>query len=464
MIDFQYTYSQLSEQFYSRQEVYKYPNAKLLILNDSLVTELGLDLANKSQQQLLEFLLGYSSKKPISQAYAGHQFGNFTMLGDGRAILIGEYKKPNGELVDFHLKGAGLTKFSRGGDGKAALAPMLREYIVSEAMYNLGIPTSRILAVITTGENIQRNQLQQGAIAVRVASSHIRVGTFQYAAMLGESYSQELLDYTITRHNIPHNDNKALSLLDYVIAKQTSLITEWERVGFIHGVMNTDNMTISGETIDYGPCAFMDSYDPDTVFSSIDRDGRYAFANQASIAGWNIARLAESLLKLISADEEEAIRLAQDKLQSYSEIYKNKWQKMFLAKLGLSINKAHNYEMISDLLIEMFKSKLDYTNTFYNLTYKNFGALKDCGLGEWLEKYITKNEINFANMKKINPVIIPRNHQVEKALKSAEDAKFGNLYNLVAALKTPYEFNTLTENYITEPVEEEKVRFTFCGT
>ncbi|APC91416.1 MULTISPECIES: protein adenylyltransferase SelO [Francisella] len=464
MIDFEYTYSHLPQQFYTQQETYEYPNAKLIILNDCLAAELGLDLVGKSEQQLLKLFLGYSSEKPISQAYAGHQFGNFTMLGDGRAILIGEYKKPNGELADFHLKGAGLTKFSRGGDGKAALAPMLREYIVSEAMYNLGIPTSRILAVVTTGENIQRNRLQQGAIAVRVASSHIRVGTFQYAATLGTEYSQELLEYTLKRHNIAYGENKALSLLDYVIDKQTSLITEWERVGFIHGVMNTDNMTISGETIDYGPCAFMDSYDPDTVFSSIDREGRYAFANQASIAGWNIARLAESLLELISKNKEEAIKLAQDKLQSYPEIYKNKWKKMFLAKLGLSIDKAFDDEMISGLFIEMFKYKLDYTNTFYNLTYKNFATLKGNGLGDWLSKYIINSGINFANMKKTNPVIIPRNHQVEKALKFAEDAKLGNLYNLIAALKTPYEFNSLTKKYMAEPNEEEKVRFTFCGT
>ena len=258
----------------------------------------------------------------------------------GVLSLIGEYKKPNGELVDFHLKDAGLTKFSRGGDGKAALTPMLREYIFVEAMYNLGIPTSRILAVITTGENIQRNELQQDAIAVRVASSYIRVGTLQYAAILGTKYNQELLDYTLKRHNISYGENKALSLLDYVIDKQTSLITEWERVDFIHGVMNTDNMTISGETIGYDPCAFMDSYDPDIVFSSIDRDGSNAFANQASIAGLNITRLAESLLKLISKDKEEAIKLAQDK-------------------------------------ITMFKNKLDYANTFYNLTYKNFVALKE---------------------------------------------------------------------------------------
>ncbi|GMN90340.1 protein adenylyltransferase SelO [Francisella sciaenopsi] len=463
MIDFQYSYIDLSDKFYSEQKVYRYPDAKLLIVNDCLAKDLGLDLEGKSEQELLKTFLGYNSKKPISQAYAGHQFGNFTMLGDGRSILIGEYKKANEEIVDFHLKGAGLTKFSRGGDGKAALAPMLREYIVSEAMYDLGIPTSRILAVISTGENIQRSKLQQGAIALRVASSHIRVGTFQYAAMLGESYSQELLDYTIVRHNIPYTDNKALSLLDYVIDKQTTLITQWERVGFIHGVMNTDNMTISGETIDYGPCAFMDTYDPDTVFSSIDRDGRYAFANQASIAGWNIARLAESLLKLISQDEDEAIKLAQDKLQSYSEIYKQKWREMFLNKIGFNINSEYDDELISGLLVAMFKHKLDYTNTFYDLSYNNFDDLQSKGLKDWLDKYINY-DINFESMMKSNPIIIPRNHQVEKALELAENGNFSAFKSLVTALKTPYELNTLTKKYMSEPLEQEKVRFTFCGT
>lgn len=464
MIDFKYTYSKLSEKFYSKQSVYKYPNAKLLLLNESLVNDLELDFSSFSDVDKLEFLLGYTSESPISQAYAGHQFGHFTMLGDGRAILICEYQKPDGELVDFHLKGAGRTNFSRGGDGKAVLGPMLREYIISEAMHNLGIPTSRILAVITTGENIQRNSLEQGAIAVRVASSHIRVGTFQYAAMLGQEYSQELLDYTLKRHNIAFGDNRALALLDHVIEKQTSLITQWERVGFIHGVMNTDNMTISGETIDYGPCAFMDNYDPDTVFSSIDRNGRYAFANQASIAGWNIVRLAESLLPLISSDQEEAIELAQNKLEEYSIIYKDKWIEMFLSKLGID-NKVDKYdEIISNLLIDMFKNNMDYTNTFYDLIYGNFESLKSKGLSDWLDIYLKNKDIDLTKMRQVNPVIIPRNHQVEKAIVSAESGKFGNLYNLLEVIKTPYRFDKAKEKYMLEPKEEERVEATFCGT
>ena len=282
-------------------------------------------------------------------------------------------------------------------------------------------------------------------------------------AMLGETYSQELLDYTIDRHKIPYDGNKALSLLNFVIDKQTSLITEWERVGFIHGVMNTDNMTISGETIDYGPCAFMDTYDPETVFSSIDRNGRYAFANQASIAGWNIARLTESLLKLISSNEEEAIKLAQEKLQGYSEIYKTKWKKMFLNKLGLDNQIDNHDKIISNLLVDMFKNKLDYTNTFYDLAYDNVESLRAKGLGSWLE--LLKNlDLDYSIMQKINPVIIPRNHQVEKAIKSAEDGNFGNIYNLLDATRNPYEFSKIKSKYMAEPTDKEKVQFTFCGT
>lgn len=465
LIPLEYSYLDLPREFYSKQPVYKYPKAKLLVFNNILAQELGFNLEQLGETELLDFLLGYQSKNSIAQAYAGHQFGHFTMLGDGRAILTGEYKKPDGTVVDIHLKGAGLTKFSRGGDGKAALGPMLREYIVSEAMHNLNIPTSRILAVITTGENVQRQSLEQGAIAIRVASSHIRVGTFQYAAMLGKNYSQSLLDYTIKRHNITYSENKALSLLNYIVDKQTSLITEWERVGFIHGVMNTDNMTISGETIDYGPCAFMDKYNPETVFSSIDRNRRYAFANQASVAGWNITRLTESLLSLISKDEKEAIKLAEKTLAEYSEAYKDKWQKVFLSKLGLGSYQKGNESLISDLLAEMYKNNLDYTNTFYDLSYQKKEGLRKQGLASWLDKWVSCIEkMNIVNMRLVNPFIIPRNHQVEKAIKSAEIGNLEDFYNLNEALKHPYEFNKKYQNYMLEPTEDQIVKATFCGT
>ncbi|QIV95989.1 uncharacterized protein YdiU (UPF0061 family) [Allofrancisella inopinata] len=465
LIPLEYSYLSLPAEFYSKQSVYKYPKAKLLAFNNVLAKELDLKLEQLDEPELLDFLLGHQSENPIAQAYAGHQFGHFTMLGDGRAILTGEYKKSDGTVVDIHLKGAGLTKFSRGGDGKAILGPMLREYIVSEAMHNLNIPTSRILAVITTGENVQRQSVEQGAIAIRVASSHIRVGTFQYAAMLGKNYSQSLLDYTIKRHNIPYGENKALGLLNYVMDKQTSLITQWERVGFIHGVMNTDNMTISGETIDYGPCAFMDKYDPETVFSSIDRNGRYAFANQAPIGGWNIARLAESLLSLISEDEKEAISLAEEALTKYSEIYKTKWQKMFLSKLGLASYQNEDESLISELLIEMYKNNLDYTNTFYNLSYQHFEALRKQGLANWLDKWVSKApKVDTFDMRQVNPFVIPRNHQVEKAIKSAESGDLGDFYNLNKALKHPYKFDKKYQSYMLEPTEDQIVKATYCGT
>jgi uncharacterized protein YdiU (UPF0061 family) len=465
-IKFEYSYRALSKVFDSDQPVYKYPNAKIVVLNDVLANELGMNFNESSQNEILDFLLGYTSENPIAQAYAGHQFGHFTILGDGRAILLGEYTKPNGEVIDIQLKGAGRTAYSRGGDGKATLQSMLREYVVSEAMHNLGIPTSRILAVISTGENIQRNSLEQGAIAVRIASSHIRVGTFQYAATQGKEYVLELLEYTLKRHNISYGKNKALSLLEYVIQKQSSLMVEWDRVGFIHGVMNTDNMTISGETIDYGPCAFMDEYDPETVFSSIDRNGRYAFANQASIAGWNIARLAESLLQLISDDEDEAIKLAQEVLATYAKSYTTKWQKMFLNKLGLVDYQAGDDELISELLVQMNTNKLDYTNTFYNIAHQNLEILKNQGLAEWL----TKRQIRVDNiekttltMNKSNPVLIPRNHQVEKALVAAQNGDLSLVSNLIKAMSKPYLFSKETEEYMALPADEERVEATFCG-
>ncbi|MGQ4002353.1 YdiU family protein [Francisellaceae bacterium CB299] len=465
-IELEYSYSSLAKEFYSDQSVYKYPNAKVVVSNDALASELGIDFDESTQSEILGFLLGYTSEKPISQAYAGHQFGHFTMLGDGRAILLGEYTKPNGEIVDIQLKGAGRTTYSRGGDGKATLQSMLREYIVSEAMHNLGIATSRILAVIFTGENIQRDSLEQGAIAVRVASSHIRVGTFQYAATQGKECTQELLDYTLQRHGIEYNENKALSLLRYVVEKQSSLIVEWERVGFIHGVMNTDNMTISGETIDYGPCAFMDEYDPETVFSSIDRNGRYAFANQASIAGWNIARLAESLLPLIADDEDDAIKLAQEELATYAKSYSSKWQEMFLSKLGLEGYQANDDELISELLVQMNTNKLDYTNTFYDITHQNLEILKNQGLAEWLNKWRLR-AVNIEKatliMNKSNPVLIPRNHQVEKVLKASQNSDLNLMNNFVRAVSKPYEFSQETEKLMALPFDDERVMATFCG-
>ena len=302
---------------------------------------------------------------------------------------------------------------------------------------------------------------------MRVASSHIRVGTFEYAAMLGEDFSKSLLDYTIRRHNIVFSENnpknKALALLEYVMDKQSSLITQWQRVGFIHGVMNTDNMTISGETIDYGPCAFVDSYNTNIVFSSIDSYGRYAFENQANIAGWNITKLAESLLPLISQNIDKAVDLAQETIEKYPKIYNNKWQKMILNKFGLNDSYSNNKTLIAELFELMDKYSLDYTNTFYNLSSQNFGKLKK--LESWLDKWnhIIKDS-NPSAMMNANPVLIPRNHQVEKAIRSAQQGSLSDLHSLMKVLKTPYEFQQNHQRYMLEPNEDERVKATFCGT
>lgn len=465
----EYSYIELPEEFYSNQTLENFPDAKVIIFNHKLANELGLNIDSLNEKELLDFLLGKSSKNPIAQAYAGHQFGNFTILGDGRAVLIGEYKTKSNKLVDIHLKGSGRTKYSRGGDGKAVLGPMLREYIISEAMSGFGVPTSRSLAIISTGEPIYRDGLKKGAIVVRVASSHIRVGTFQYAATLGDKELESLLDFTLRRYQIDPKDNKAKALLEYTVEKQAKLITEWERVGFIHGVMNTDNMTISGETIDFGPCAFMDEYHPDTVFSSIDRRGRYAFANQAPIAQWNLARFAESLLPLLAETTEEAIDIAQEIIEKFADLYKNNWLKMMSAKLGLINSQSQDQELITELLGLMAKYKLDYTNTFYDLSSESLDVSGKLDLEQWLNNWQKRiketKEESLKLMKKTNPVFIPRNHKVEQALRAAEDKNDLLLFNkLLEILQKPYDVNKNYDEYMLPPSLDEKVEQTFCGT
>ncbi|APC96775.1 protein adenylyltransferase SelO [Francisella frigiditurris] len=465
----EYSYIELPEEFYSSQTLENFPDAKVIIFNHKLANELGLDVSSLNEKELLGFLLGKSSKNPIAQAYAGHQFGNFTMLGDGRATLIGEYRTRSNKLVDIHLKGSGKTKYSRGGDGKAVLGPMLREYIISEAMSGFGVSTSRSLAIISTGEPIYRDGLKKGAIVVRVASSHIRVGTFQYAATLGDKELKSLLDFTLRRYQIDPKDNKAKALLEYTVEKQAKLITEWERVGFIHGVMNTDNMTISGETIDFGPCAFMDEYHPDTVFSSIDRRGRYAFANQAPIAQWNLARFAESLLPLLADTTEEAIDIAQEIIEKFADLYKDNWLKMMSAKLGLINSQSQDQEFITKLLELMAKYRLDYTNTFYNLGNDSLDVSNKLDLEQWLnswqERIKETREESLKLMKKTNPVFIPRNHKVEQALRVAENKNDLLLFNkLLEVLQEPYGFNQDYDEYMLSPSLDEKVEQTFCGT
>ena len=367
---FDNTYSRLPDSFISTTNPIPVKSPELLILNDNLAKKIGLDFSLIDKKDLSNLFSGNilpKGSKSISQAYAGHQFGYFTMLGDGRAVLIGEHISKNNERFDIQFKGSGKTPFSRNGDGRAALGPMLREYIISEAMFHLKIPTTRSLAVVKTGENVVRESLLKGAILTRVASSHLRVGTFQYiAARKNDDELKTLVNYTIDRHypNIKNSKNQALDLLKVLIEKQTNLVIKWMSVGFIHGVMNTDNMAISGETIDYGPCAFMDTYDPQTVFSSIDQLGRYAYFNQPSITKWNLARFAESLIPLIDDNKEKAIKIATDIINTFEINYEIKWLSMMREKLGLLNEDAKDQVLILDLLTWMHQNKVDYTNTF----------------------------------------------------------------------------------------------------
>ena len=376
------TYTDLPEIFFTKLSPTTVSNPELIIFNEKLANEKELNFFDITGENKTNFLSGNfvpEKIEPFAQAYAGHQFGNFTMLGDGRAIVLGEHVTKSGDRFDIQLKGSGRTPYSRGGDGRAALGPMLREYIISEAMHSLGIPTTRSLAVVRTGERVYRDDELTGAILTRIAGSHIRVGTFEFAALQRDkAVTRALLDYLINRHfpALREDKNSALSLLNEVIRQQADLITHWMRVGFIHGVMNTDNMSLAGETIDYGPCAFMDRFAPDTVFSSIDHRGRYAYANQPHIAQWNLARLAEAILPLIDKDREKAIEMAEDALNAFESIYKNKWLTMMCSKLGLSEINEINEKLVIDLLDLMHTNEADYTNTFLDLTEKTLPESK----------------------------------------------------------------------------------------
>ena len=369
------SYARLPKSFFTSLNPTPVRSPKLIILNDPLATSLGLNVQALQSNDGVAVLAGNQIPEgalPLAQAYAGHQFGHFTMLGDGRALLLGEQITPLGERVDIQLKGSGRTPYSRGGDGRAALGPMLREYIISEAMHALGIPTTRSLAVVTTGESVIRETEQPGAILTRVAASHLRVGTFQYVSKWGTVEDlRALADYTLQRHfpDVDADENRYLFLLQEVIKRQAVLIAKWQLVGFIHGVMNTDNMAISGETIDYGPCAFMDAYDPATVFSSIDIHGRYAYGNQPHIAAWNLARFAETLLPLLHDNQEQAVKLAQDAISDFTELYHCNWLAGMRAKLGIFNEELQDESLIEGLLSMMQKYRADYTNTFRALTF-----------------------------------------------------------------------------------------------
>jgi len=475
---FDNTYSKLSKTF--REEIKPVPvhDPKLIILNKKLAEDLNLNFSKIDNKNLAKLFSGNNlpeDTKTIAQAYAGHQFGHFTMLGDGRAVLLGEHLVNKDQRFDIQFKGSGRTSFSRSGDGRAVLGPMLREYIISEAMHSLNIPTTRSLAVVSTGEKVMRENLLPGAILTRVASSHIRVGTFQYiAAKQNLDELNILIDYTINRHypEIKSSKNKALDLLNLVMQKQCSLVVDWMRVGFIHGVMNTDNMAISGETIDYGPCAFMDVYDPKTVFSSIDKFGRYAFSNQPPITKWNLARFAECLIPLIHKDENEAIKIASEIIDNFQNIYEEKWLNMMRDKLGLFGKDQNDQKLINDLLSWMEINNADYTNTFCNLMNVNIEDKKvyeDQKFINWVkiwEKRVLMNnnlkEKSLDLMRNTNPTVIPRNHKVEEALNAANEDNIEVINRLLNILNKPYSNQKNIENY--QSLSTDKEYQTFCGT
>ena len=476
---FDNSYHKLSNTF--KQDINPIPVKKpeLVLLNKKLAENLNLDFTNLDNREISELFSGNSlpdGSNSIAQAYAGHQFGHFTMLGDGRAVLIGEHLSKNNERFDIQFKGSGKTTFSRNGDGRAALGPMLREYIISEAMNGLNIPTTRSLAVVKTGEEVIRETSLPGAILTRVASSHIRVGTFQYiAARQKKEELQILLDYVINRHypNIKDSQNKALEILNIVLEKQIDLVVSWMRVGFIHGVMNTDNMSISGETIDYGPCAFMDIYDPKTVFSSIDQMGRYAYCNQPLITKWNLARFAECLIPLIDADQNKAITYATDKVNSFEKKYEEKWLNMMRNKLGLFEADEKDKFLILDLLTWMHQKKADYTNTFCYLMNEKIQKDKIYENKEFLNwKKRWEERLQYDGnttdeymklMRAFNPFVIPRNHKVEEALKAAAEDNLIPTIQLIEILKNPYLKQKNIIDYQIPPNSNKNYQ-TFCGT
>ncbi len=475
------TYCELPNIFYSKEIPEKILNPKLVEFNKELAEDLGLDLKFLNSDEGIQYLVGnklLEGSTPIAQAYAGHQFGHFTMLGDGRAILLGEFISRNGQRFDIQLKGAGKTKYSRGGDGKAALGPMLREYIISEGMYGLKIPTTRSLAVISTGENVIREEILEGALLVRIAKSHIRVGTFQFARNFGDVEDlKKLADYTLNRHfkKDTYEGNPYLYLLKEVINNQAKLISKWQVVGFIHGVMNTDNMTISGETIDYGPCAFMDSYDINTVFSSIDINGRYAYGNQPKIGVWNLTRFAESLLPLLDDDIDNAIKIAEEALSNYGKLYNEYYFNGMRAKLGLFNKEEEDENLILSLLTIMNKFKADYTSTFLNLTLGNLEEMsifKSDDFKKWYESWqarLAKQNKSRDEIKKLmqsnNPTVIPRNYIVENAIKAAVNNNDYSVINkFLEALKNPYDYSNISEEYSKIPEVPSCPYKTYCGT
>ncbi len=477
----EHSYLQLPGAFYTRLNPTPVSAPKLVLFNEQLALALGLDVYSLRGEEGAAIFSGNrlpEGAQPLAQAYAGHQFGHFTILGDGRAHLLGEQITPRGERFDIQFKGSGRTPYSRGGDGRAVLGPMLREYIISEAMHALDIPTTRSLAVVATGEPAIRETVLPGAILTRVAASHLRVGTFEFAARSRTiDELKSLADYTIRRHfpEVETNENPYLGLLQEAIKRQADLIARWQQVGFIHGVMNTDNMALSGETIDYGPCAFMDIYSPDTVFSSIDRQGRYAYGNQSNMGAWNLTRFAETLLPLLDPEMSQAVTLAQEALAGYSPLYQRHWLDGMVTKLGLFAREADDTSLVNELLNMMQKYSADYTNTFLGLTFaetRNTAMSDTKEFQQWLEKWQarrSRQKQSITDSQKLmrdkNPAIIPRNHRVEAALEAAEkENDFDLLHRLLAVLKKPYAHTPEQAEYAVPPEPTGRPYRTYCGT
>ena len=486
---FDNSYARLPGQFHAKLAPTHVAAPHLIKINAPLARQLGIDPAWLASPDGVAILSGNAladGSEPLAQAYAGHQFGGFNpQLGDGRAILLGEVIDTDGERHDIQLKGSGPTPFSRRGDGRAALGPVLREYILSEAFAALGIPATRALAAVTTGEHVRRETLLPGAILTRVAASHIRIGTFQYFAARGDTSSvHDLADYVIARHypDAALEENRYRALLDAIITRQANLVARWMHIGFIHGVMNTDNMSISGETIDFGPCAFMDSYDPATVYSAIDQQGRYAYGNQPRIAQWNLARLAETFLPLLGETEEAARKHAQDAIDAFAAKFQTAYLSGMRRKLGLFTAHADDLELAQDLLNRMAKGGADFTLTFRRLVRAAETADGDTDVRAlfedptaydewavlWRERMAAEGgdtALRVGFMRSANPAFIPRNHLVEEALAAAiERADFAPFEQLLTVLSKPYDDQPEFARYTAPPRPDQVVRQTFCGT
>lgn len=471
------TYLNLPEALFTAQSALPVTRPRLAVFNVALAAELGLGEWDEADLAVLGGNADPPGSRPFAQAYAGHQYGHFTRLGDGRALVLGEHRLPGGGRVDLQLKGSGRTPYSRRGDGRAALGPMLREYLIGEAFHALGIPTTRALAVVETGEALWRDGEHPGAVLTRVAASHIRVGTFEFAAATGDpALLAALADYTRNRHFPQTNQapNPALALLEAVVEAQASLVARWMAVGFVHGVMNTDNMALSGQSLDFGPCAFLDAYRADQVFSSIDEGGRYAYGRQPVIAGWNLARFAETLLPLIDADPNRAIALAQDAVHGFAGRYEAHYHGLLAAKLGLASPQAAA-DLAAGLLEAMEAVGADYTLTFRAVTEAAEAGNLDLdpdlgpGLDDWVREW---NRVRLrgpqavAAMDAANPRVVPRNHRVNEALDAAEAGDWAPFHELLDAVTHPYELRPGRERFAQPPSADEAAEpfVTYCGT